>query len=323
MRQVLFDRCGEPEQVLYLADVEVPVPGPGEVVLRVLLAPLHPADLVIIEGTYVPPESFPAAAGIEAVGIVESVGEGVATTLIGQRCAISRVRGSWAERLLAPAAALIPILPALPDELACQIQINPLTAELLLQGVRQQGAVLNAAAGSAVGHLVAQIGERIGRRVINLVRSASTAAALRGEGRRLVVDCSAPNWQTEVRDAACGEPIVAAFDPIAGSFSQQLLGLLDQGGALFLYGSLSGQPVEVSAMALAGRDLAVRGFWLAPWMAQTSAAEQVRVLNGIQQRLIEKELTIPIAGVYRLDSLQDALREARRVGRRGKVLLRP
>jgi NADPH:quinone reductase-like Zn-dependent oxidoreductase len=192
-----------------------------------------------------------------------------------------------------------------------------------LQSVRRPGAVLNAAAGSAVGHLLSQMGERTGRRVIDLVRSATTAAALRSEGRRFVIDTSAPHWHAEVRDAAAAEPIVAAFDPIAGPFSQELLTLLDAGGELVLYGSLSGQPVEVSAMVLAARDLAVRGFWLAPWMAQTAAAEQIRVLNDIQQRLIDKDLTIPIAGVYRLDSLQDALREARRAGRRGKVLLRP
>ncbi|MCC6202194.1 MAG: zinc-binding dehydrogenase [Gammaproteobacteria bacterium] len=323
MRQVLFDRCGEPGEVLYLADVDVPRPGPGEAVLRVLLAPLHPADLVIVEGTYVPPEAFPAAAGIEAVGVVESVGQGVDRALIGTRCAIARVRGAWAEHLLAPAASLIPVIEGLPDELACQIQINPLTAALLLQSVRRRGAVLNVAAGSAVGHLVAQFGAARGRCIIDLVRSETTAAALRAEGRRHVVDTSAPNWYAAVRAAAAGEPIVAAFDPVAGPFSQELLTLLDAGGELVLYGSLSGQPVEVSAMALAARDLAVRGFWLAPWMAQTPADEQVRVLTDIQHRLINKELTIPIAGVYRLDSLQDALREARRPGRRGKVLLRP
>lgn len=323
MRQVLFDRCGEPSEVLYLADVEVPRPGPGEVVLHMSLAPMHPADLVIIQGSYVPPETFPAPAGIEAVGVVEAVGVNVDPQLIGRRFAVARVRGAWAEKLLAPTAALVPIAPDLPDELACQIQINPLTAYLLLAGVQRPGAVLNAAAGSAVGQLVAQFGRRFGRRVIDLVRSAATADALRAEGRLHVVDTSAPDWRAQVRAAAGGEAIVAAFDPIAGAFSQELLGLLGERGELVLYGSLSGQPVEVTAMALAGRDLAVRGFWLAPWMAQTDAAEQTRVVDEIQSLLLRKELTIPIAGVYRLDSLQDALREAQRVGRRGKILLHP
>ena len=78
MRAVVFDRCGEPADVLQLRDIPVPEPGPGQVRVRMLMCPVNPSDLMGVRGTHggaLP--KLPGIAGREGVGIVEAAGPGL------------------------------------------------------------------------------------------------------------------------------------------------------------------------------------------------------------------------------------------------------
>jgi len=322
MHRLQFDRCGEPEAVLYLAEIADPQPGPGDVLLRITLRPVNPADIAFIRGLYVPPEAYPATTGMEAVGIVEATGKDVTGIEVGGRYMIARQRGTWAEKMTVPANSIEPVPPDIPDEIACQAHANPLTAYLMLQSVTKSGAIVQTAAGSAVGRLVDQLGKLGGRRIINIVRNQVTADDLRHHGAAHVVLSSQPDWLDQVRQAAGVDPIIAAFDPVAGQTGQELLTVLAPGGELILYGGLSGQPVAVSAMQLAARNLSVKGFWLAPWFANTSAAEQARVMQQLLSLFQTHQLQIPIAGIYALEDFKIAIRQSLAPGRLGKILLR-
>ena len=321
MKRIHFDRFGAPQEVLYLTDVADPVPGTGEVLLKIRMRPINPADIAYITGSYVPPESWPACPGMEAVGTVAAVGPGVDTVRPGQRFIVSRIRGTWAEYMVVPVRALLPVALDLSDEIACQMSINPLTALLLLQAVVPEGAIVQTAAGSAVGRLVNQLAARTGRTIINLVRRADTAADLRSQGYRHVILSSDENWQDQVRETAGDEAVVAAFDPVAGSTGQSLLAVLSRGGVLILYGGLSGEPVPASAMQLAGNDLSIKGFWLAPWYARSSAEEKKHVLRGLEESFRTGELSIPVAGIHTLENFKAGIEQVLSPGRLGKILL--
>jgi len=322
MRRLQFDKCGEPEEVLYLAEVADPQPGPGEVLLHIVLRPINPADIAFVRGLYVPPEAYPATTGMEAMGVVETVGKGVTGIKTGSRYTVVRIRGTWSERMVVPADAIVPIPDDIDDETACQMHANPLTAYLLLQGVKMPGAIVQTAAGSAVGRLVNQLGKRTGRKIINVVRNQLTADDLMQNGVEHVVVSGQTDWQDQVRKAAGNDPVIAAFDPVAGQTGQDLLNVLSPGGELFLYGGLSGQPVAVNAMQLAARNLAVRGFWLAPWSANADEAEKSRVYQELLSLFQQRQLQIPVAGIFALDDFKEAIRQAQTPGRLGKILLR-
>ena len=322
MRRIQFDRCGDPEAVLYLAEVTEPEPGPGEVRLRITLRPVNPSDIAYIRGLYVPPEAFPAATGLEAVGIIEAVGKGVTDIKVGDRYMIARQRGTWADKMIVPALSIEHVPAEISDEIACQVHANPLTAWLMLQGVTKPGAIVQTAAGSAVGRLVDQLGKIQGRRVINIVRNQITADDLYNQGATHVVISSQPDWLNQIQQAAGPEPIIAAFDPVAGQTGLDLLSVLAPGGELILYGGLSGQPVAVSAMQLAARNLSVKGFWLGPWFANTSADEQARVMQRLLTLFQKRQLQIPVAGIYALEDFKAAIRHSLTPGRLGKILLR-
>lgn len=322
MRRILFDKCGEPEEVLYVAEVTDEQPGPDEVQLQIVLRPINPADIAFIRGLYVPPEAFPASSGMEAVGIVETIGKDVEGIGIGDRYMVARIRGTWSEKMIVPTNAIVPVPNDITDEIACQLHANPITAYLLIQGVTIPGAIVQTAAGSAVGRLVDQLGNLEGRRVINIVRNPVTADDLRKHGAEHVIVSEQSDWMDQVRKAAGDDPIVAAFDPVAGQTGQDLLAVLSAGGELILYGGLSGAPVAVNAMQLAANNLSVKGFWLAPWFTETSTKEKSRVFGKLLSLFQQHQLDIPVAGIFEFDEIKEAIRQALAPGRLGKILLR-
>src|SRR5262245_16545274 len=105
MKAVVFDRCGDPAEVLELRDVPPPSPGPGQVRVRMLASPVNPSDLLFIRGQYGQAPKLPATPGFEGVGIVEESGGG----LLGRRVLRRRVAvlggasGNWQEQVVLPA----------------------------------------------------------------------------------------------------------------------------------------------------------------------------------------------------------------------------
>ena len=89
MQALRFHSCGDPAQVLRLEDIPTPQPGPGEVLVRMLAAPVNPSDRMFIAGTYGQAAQVPATAGFEGVGIViESGGGWLGRFLKGRRVAV-------------------------------------------------------------------------------------------------------------------------------------------------------------------------------------------------------------------------------------------
>ena len=322
MRRVCYDKFGEPAKVLRLEEVATPKPKRGEVLLKVSHAPVHPADLVGIRGLYVRPRDFPAVPGLECVGTVEALGPGVKSVKVGGRYVSTARNGTWADEIIVSADQLIPAPRGVPDKLACQLFVNPLTAYGMLNMVERPGAIIQTAAGSAVGRLVDQLGRKQGRKVVNIVRNDKTARDLKKHGAVHVVSSSTKNWQAKVRRAVGKTPIVAAIDPVAGETAVELLPLLSKGGELILYGALSGKPVPIGAMSVAGNDLAVRGFWLMPWMQNTAKTRRNAAFRSLANMVAKGELEIPIAGVHDLKDFKNAVRAAETPGRLGKIVLK-
>src|SRR5438067_1924840 len=104
-RALVFDETGDPAQVLRVKDVPLPVPGGGEVRVRMLAAPINPSDLMFVQGIYGRRPELPATAGFEGAGIVEEAGPGLLGRMrVGRRVAVLHGRGgSWQEYAIVPA----------------------------------------------------------------------------------------------------------------------------------------------------------------------------------------------------------------------------
>ncbi|MCO5552625.1 hypothetical protein L7F22_006140 [Adiantum nelumboides] len=120
-----------------LARRKMPIAPPGFVVVRMRCRSVNPSDVACIKGEYLTwkPISLPAVVGLEGMGVIHQVGEGVSGFEIGQRVFPMGAsdNGLWQDYVVAPAAGLVPLPPSISDDVAAQFLINPWTVVGILE----------------------------------------------------------------------------------------------------------------------------------------------------------------------------------------------
>src|SRR3954462_15260879 len=104
MKALVFDRFGEPADVLRVQEVRTPEPGPGEVRVRMIASPINPSDLLVVRGRYGVLPRLPATPGFEGVGVVDRVGPGLLGHMVKDKrvTVINSAGGNWAEYVTIP-----------------------------------------------------------------------------------------------------------------------------------------------------------------------------------------------------------------------------
>jgi len=327
MRSIIFEKFGEPAEVLTVRDVTLPEPQPGEVRVRMLAAPVNPSDLLTVRGQYARLPKLPATPGFEGVGIVEAAGPGfLGKSLIGKRVAALGSRtGSWAELAIVSARQAIPLSKRLPVEQAAMFFVNPATAFVLTRRILAVPAgewLLQTAAGSALGRMIIRLGKRYGFKTINIVRRAEQAAQLKSLGGDVVIADFGSGLRDAVRAATGGNGVRYAVDAVGGATGAAVVGCLAPGGRLIVYGTLSGEPLPVLPRELIAGSTTIEGFWLGNWMAQRSLPSKLLLVKKLTGLILEGVLASEVGQSFPLESIADAVTTAEKVGRGGKVLLK-
>ncbi len=325
MRALLQPQFGDPAEVLSVEEVPDPEPGPGQVLVRVLLSPIHNHDLWTVRGSYGFKPEMPARAGTEAVGVVEALGEGVEHLTVGQRVASGGSFGAWAELIVAPAAGLIPVPDAMPDEAAAQLVSMPFSAIALVDflDLSEGDWIVQNAANGAVGRLVAQLAARRGINVLGLVRRADGVVELREQGIERIVATDDDGWRDRVREIVGDAPVVAGVDSVGGSAAGDLVSLLAEDGVLVVFGAMASPTLEISSGDVIFKQVVVKGFWGSKVFPAMDREKRATLMGELVAGIASGALTLPVEKVYGLDEIADAARASAEPGRRGKILLRP
>lgn len=230
---------------LSLQRVEVPEPGPDQIVVRVEATPVHPSDIGLLLGAadLTTLESKPGAAGgrltsatvpdariglmasriglplpvgNEGAGVVVKAGANV-QVLLGKTVALA-VGGMYAQYRLADTANCLVLPEGTTAAAGAAAFVNPLTALSFVETMRSEGykAVVHTAAASALGQMLIRICAADDIPLVNIVRSAEQAAILHEIGARYVVDSSAPDFFAELTDAIAATGATVAFDAVGG-----------------------------------------------------------------------------------------------------------
>lgn len=324
-RAVVFEHAGNPADVLQLRACQRPVPGRGEVLVRMIASPVNPSDLMYIRGEYGLKPVFPATPGFEGVGVVEATGGGILGWLRrGKRVAvINDRRGNWATHTITTARQVIPVPADLSDAQAATFFVNPATALALTRHVLkvpQGGWLLQSAASGALGTMIVRLGKRFGFRTINVVRKPEQIATLKSLGADEVL-LDHEDLPARIREIVGSQGVPFAIDPVGGELGSRILNCVAPGGRMIVYGSLSGQPIQVDCRGLIAGGQQIEGFWLGRWAKQQPIPRLLRLFREIRALMREGILTTESIEEFPLDRITDAVRRAVQPGA-GKVLLR-
>ena len=318
------ERGPVPQDVLELVAFELPAPGAGEVVVKVVAATINPSDLLMITGKYGQLPALPARSGNEGVASVESLGSGVDSLQLGQLVLLPVGWGSWASHLLLKAEELV-VLPEADHLQLAMLAVNPVSAALLLdQGPALQAGdwLIQNAANSAIGNCIIQLAKARGLQTINLVRRESALAETRAAGAEHVL-VEGDNLSERVHAITAGAPLRFALDALAGAASEQLANCLSDGGLLLNHGMMSGENCQVSPRNLAFRNICLRGYWVGSWFASSTREAREQLFGQLAAAVVSGELHMPVAATYPLSQVKQAVAAAVAGERSGKILLIP
>lgn len=237
--RIIAPKRGGP-QVLRAETIAMPEPGPGEVRIRMLVAGVAFADIMVREGIYPMPLPWPRTPGYDVVGEIEAAGPDVPSEFaLGTRVAALTVHGSYARHRLLPVAHCVPVSPQVDPAQAVALVLNYLTAYQMLHRVaalRSGDTVAVYAAAGGVGTAVLELAKLAGIRVIGLASPAKHELVRRLGGQP--VDSRATDLEARVRSIA-PNGVEAVLDPVGGAETRRAFRLLRPTGVLVTYGALS------------------------------------------------------------------------------------
>ncbi len=318
-----FPVTGNPAEVLQLIERPLPPLHDHDVRVRMRYAPINPADLNFIEGTYGRTAHPPAIPGHEGCGEVEAVGRSVTSLKPGDVVIPLLGAGCWAQHLTA-AEHHFALLPAGIDRVqASMLRINPVTAWHILHHQEPLNAgdwVVQNAANSGVGRAIIQIARLKGIKTLNFVRRPELIPELMALGADVVV-LDDDEGLRSAKAVLEGQSIRLAANAVGGDSAIRLMDLLSQEGLLVTYGAMSRRSLKVPNKFLIFKNLRLHGLWITKWFEKASSAELYETLEPLTKMVLEGTLTTATDVVLPMAEHRQAIQRAMQSGRQGKVIL--
>ncbi len=322
MKAIVVENCGGPESLVY-REAEKPTPKAGEALVKLEAVGLNYIDVYHRTGLYPLPRPF--IPGMEAAGVVEAVGEGVAEVKIGDRVAYAMQLGAYADHAAVQAWRLVAVPDGVSSQQAAAAMLQGMTAHYLVTSVHPlkagDRALIHAAAGG-VGLLLIQMAKRIGARVIGTVSTEAKASLAREAGADEIILYTEQDFETETRRLTSGKGVNVVYDSVGQTTFLKSLNSLAPRGMLALFGQSSG-PVSSFDPAL----LAQKGslFLTRPSLAHYAATREELMWRAgdLFDWIKSSELKLRIEKTFSLSDAAEAHSQLEGRKTTGKVLLIP
>jgi NADPH2:quinone reductase len=322
MKAIQIHETGGP-QVLKLAELPIPQPGPGQVLIRVEAAGVNFIEIYFRKGVY--KASLPLTPGSEAAGTVEELGPGVTGFAAGDTVASVSVLGSYAEYALVPATQLVKVPQGLSMEQAAAAMLQGMTAHYLSHSTYPlkagDTALIHAGAGG-VGLLLTQMASRLGARVITTVSTPAKAKLSRAAGASNVILYTKQDFEAEVKRLTGGKGVDVVYDSVGKTTFEGSLNCLRPRGLLALFGASSGPVPPFDLIQLSGKgSLYVTRPTL--WHYVATRAELEARAGDVLGWVAKGELKLRTEFVYPLAEAAQAQIDLEARNTTGKILLEP
>lgn len=359
---IIHERYGEPGDMLHAASIADPgAPAGNQVRIRVTRVPIHPGDLLSVQGASIGgasapiPSGQPHVPGLEGIGLIEALGpevEGHLSLTPGQRVAFFPVSGAWSQAILAPASSVIPVPDDIADRTAAQMLINTITARLILRAtIAHAGKERTGDISTLTARLILRAGHHCLPADIPLPVQFIQTAAGSAVGRLITVLALElglkPLRLVRTRDGAerlqttlPGAPVFSLSD---GDWPEQvrqsanghpIIAALDAVGGSFL-DSVIPLLADGSAIisygllggghpdlgAVVAREIRILGVSIGRWAETTPPPVREEDVATAIRLARTKPELFEVAGEYAFANIRQAIDHASRPGKRGTVLL--
>lgn len=323
---------------LALAQVDMPTPGPDEVVIKIEATPINPSDLGVMFGWSTTTDASTSGSGKDSVltapvspqgmqimkaridqslpvgnegaGTVVAAGDSeLATSLMGKVVAVMG-GGMYAEYRCVKANMCLPLLPGNTAKDGASSFINPLTSLAMLETMRMEGhtALVHTAAASNLGQMLNRICIADGVELVNIVRKEEQAEILRGLGAKYIVNSSSEDFMSELTNAIHATGATLAFDATGGgTLASNILSAMEAAaartpGAYSIYGSIKHKQVYLYGGLNTSETTLTRGYGMAwgvgGWLLPSFMARVGMKVVMGLQARVAKELTTTFASHY-------------------------
>ncbi|TWG08266.1 quinone oxidoreductase family protein [Saccharopolyspora dendranthemae] len=322
MRAIRVATNGGPE-VLELGEVEVPEPGPGQLLVDVAAAGVNFIDTYQRSGVY--SMQLPFTPGSEGAGEIVAVGPDVDGFSVGERVAWAMAPGSYAEKALVPASIAVKVPEGVSADTAAAAMLQGMTAHYLVTSTHRvatgETALVHAAAGG-MGLLLTQLIKARGANVIGTVSTDEKERLAREAGADEIIRYTDADVAAEVSDLTDGRGVDVVYDGVGKSTFEASLASLRPRGTLALFGASSGPvpPVDPQRLNSSG----------SLFLTRPSLAHHILTRDELDWRagevfdwIAEGTITIRVGDTYPLADARKAHEDLE--GRRttGKLLIRP
>jgi putative PIG3 family NAD(P)H quinone oxidoreductase len=296
---------GGPE-VLVPVERPRPVPGPGDVLIKVAAAGVNRPDVMQRRGQYAPPPGASDIPGLEVAGTIDSVGGDVSDWHVGDPVCALVAGGGYAELCVAPAPQCLPVPPgmtfvggaALPETFFT-VWSNVFDRGRLRSG---ESALIHGGS-SGIGTTAIQLARAFGARVFATAGSAEKCAACERLGAELAINYRDADFVAAIRDRTEGRGVDLILDMVGGEYVARNLEALAVEGRLVQIAVLGGARAQVNMVPILQRRLTVTGSTLRP----RSIAEKGAIARALHDRvwpLLESGAVAPV--VFQTFPLEDA-----------------
>ncbi|KAJ3150989.1 hypothetical protein HDU86_006245 [Geranomyces michiganensis] len=340
---LVYSKYGRPEDILRVSRLQLPPLHSSSVNVQFLAAPINPADINVLQGTYPVKPAFKdyiggAVAGNEGVARVVAVGREVQDLSVGDWVLpLASGSGTWRTHAQYTRDDLLRIDSEGASPItAATITVNPSTAYRMIRdfAVLKPGDVLlQNGANSGVGQAVVQLANAWGFRTVNIVRPRPNIDELKAELQALGADmvitedeARRPEVAAAVKELGQGSSPTLALNCVGGKSATNMVRLLGHGGHVVTYGGMSREPLTLPTSAFIFKDLKAHGFWMTRWYNEHPTHERAQMLADLFKMAREGKLKEPwhrvwkfsVDGVNGDEGLQEMCKEA--VSEAGKGL---
>ena len=324
MKAVLCSEHGGAE-VLHIGDVAQPLPGAGQVLVRVAATSVNRPDIVQREGNYPPPEGDSEILGLEVAGIIDEVGQGVSGWSVGDRVMTLVGGGGYAEFAVAWADHLLPIPESMSFEEAacvCETYITAYLNVFMIAGLKDGDSVLLHGGGGGVNTAAVQLCKALTPTVrVIVTASPGKVERVRALGADRVIDYQAQDFAEDIRDYTARQGVQVILDHIGAAYLASNMKALAVGGRLVIIGVTRGVKAELNLALMMVKRQQIIGSVLRSRPVSEKAAIVAAFARDVLPLLAQRQCVPLIHRVYGLDDVAQAHRDMEASRHFGKLVL--